>query len=331
MQLYFDMQSHGRFRFIVCLAAAAVASACFCSEAQAQDQLTLAIGQRGNWDTSVAELGVRTGIFAAEGLELEIVYTQGSGETMQTVISGAVDIGVGPSVMAVLGAFGRGAPIRMIGAEMTGAQDLYWYVRADSPLRSVQDIDGETIAYSTTGASTHEVVKAFMEQYGVEARPVPTGSPPSTLTQVMAGLVDVGWAAPPFGLEQLAKNEIRLVGRGSDATRLAGQTIRLLVANARALETQRDKFVRFMSAYRETIDRMYSDPEMLRLYAEFASIAEPMAQRTRDGFFPKSSLDPDQILGLETSMPLAIELGYLSRPLTFEQLEELIQIPPREQ
>ena len=36
-----------------------------------------AIGQRGNWDTSVSEIGQRAGIFKKHGLELDIVYTKG--------------------------------------------------------------------------------------------------------------------------------------------------------------------------------------------------------------------------------------------------------------
>ena len=48
--------------------------------ASADDKVKLAIGQRGNWDTSVSEIGQRAGIFKKHGLELEIVYTQGAGE-----------------------------------------------------------------------------------------------------------------------------------------------------------------------------------------------------------------------------------------------------------
>lgn len=324
------MRNHGTFWSIVCFTVIFSASLCCSIVAQAQEHLTLAAGQRGNWDTSVAEIGNRAGIFAEHGLELEIIYTQGGGETMQTVISGAVDIGIGPSVMGVLSAYARGAPVRVLGAQMTGSQDLYWYVRSDSPLHSLEDIDGQTIAYSTTGASTHVLVKAFIDQYGLDARPVPTGSPPATLTQVMAGLVDVGWAAPPFGLEQLEKNDIRIIGRGSDAIRFAGKTMRLLIVNARTLAAERGKFEKFMSAYRESLDRMYSDPALITLFAEYADVTEAMARRTRDEFFPKASLDPDQVLGLEASMPAAIELGYLNRPLDPDQLEEWIQIPPRE-
>ena len=55
--------------------------------ASAEDKVKLAIGQRGNWDTSVSEVGQRAGIFKKRGLALEIVYTQGAGETQQAVIA----------------------------------------------------------------------------------------------------------------------------------------------------------------------------------------------------------------------------------------------------
>src|SRR5882757_1479395 len=139
--------------------------------ARAEDQLKLAIGQRGNWDTSFAEIGQRAGIFKKHGLALDIVYTQGSGETQQAVLSGGVDIGVAIGVMGTLSAFAKGAPVRVIGAEATGAGDLYWYVKADSPIKSLKDTDGKIIAYSTNGSSTHGVVTAFIKQYNLTAKP----------------------------------------------------------------------------------------------------------------------------------------------------------------
>src|SRR6187399_3667869 len=98
------------------LSAAAVAVAVVFSvtSAFAQDTLKLAVGQRGNWDTSVSEVGQRAGIFKKHGLTLDIVYTQGAGETQQAVISGSVDIGVAAGVMGVLSAYSKGAPVRII-------------------------------------------------------------------------------------------------------------------------------------------------------------------------------------------------------------------------
>jgi NitT/TauT family transport system substrate-binding protein len=46
--------------------------ACAGATARAQDTLKLAVGQRGNWDTSAFELGQRGGVFKKHGLALEI-------------------------------------------------------------------------------------------------------------------------------------------------------------------------------------------------------------------------------------------------------------------
>ena len=133
------------------------------------------VGQRGNWATSVAEIGQRAGIFKKHGLALELLYTQGSGETQQAVIAGSVDIGIAPGTMGAMSAFAKGAPVRIIGAETTGASDIYWYVKANSPITSLKDFDGKTVAYSTTGSSTHMVVSAFMKELGLKLKPIATG------------------------------------------------------------------------------------------------------------------------------------------------------------
>jgi len=295
----------------------------------AQDKLKIAVGQRGNWDTSISELGQRAGIFKKHGLELELLYTQGGGETQQAVISGSVDIGVGAGVMGVLAAYSKGAPVRIVGAETTGAADLFWYVDAKSPIKSLKDTDGKTLAYSTNGSSTHGIVNALIRQFDLKSKATGTGGPPATLTQVMSGQIDVGWSAPPFGLNLLDEGKIRIIATGNDSTVFKGQTVRLLIANKSVLAAQKGVIDRYMKAYRETIDWMYADAAAIKTYAEFLGIGEPLAKRTRDDFFPKAALDPDKIIGLETIVPDAVTLKYTAAPLTKEQLAELIQIPPR--
>jgi len=298
--------------------------------AHAQDALKLAAGQRGNWDTTIAEVGQRAGIFKKHGLTLEILWTQGAGETLQAIISGSADIGVAAGIMGVLSAYSKGAPVRVIGAETTGASDLYWYVPASSPIKSLKDTEGKTIAYSTNGSSTHGIVTAFMKQYDLKAKPTATGGPAPTLTQVMSGQVDVGWSAPPFGLQQLDEGRIRIVASGNDAAIFKGQTVRLLITNVQTLQNRKPVVERFMKAYRETIDWMYSDdPAALKTYADFVGISVAMAKRTRDGFFPKTAVDPDVVIGLDTIVQDAVALKFTAAPLTREQLAELMQIPPR--
>ena len=308
--------------------ACAIALTLLGSAASAQDTLKLAVGQRGNWDTSVSEIGQRAGIFKKHGLVLEIVYTQGAGETQQAVISGSVDLGIAAGVMGVLSAYSKGAPVRIISAETTGAKDLYWYVKADSPIKTLKDTDGKTLAYSTNGSSTHGIVTAFMKQYDLKAKPTAMGGPAANLTAVMSGQVDVGWAAPPFGLDQLDRGDIRRIATGNDAAAFKGQTVRLNIANANFLATKKDVVTRYMKAYRETIAFMYRD-EGLKAYAEWLNIPIEKAKRTRDEYFAPPAIEPDTITGLDTIVKDAVELKFTAQQLTKEQLAELIQIPPK--
>jgi NitT/TauT family transport system substrate-binding protein len=308
----------------------AVALICSATSVSAQDKFKVAAGQRGNWDTTISEIGQRAGIFRKHNLELEILWTQGGGETQQAVISGSVDIGVAPGIMGVLAAFSKGAPVRIIGAETTGGADLFWYVKADSPIKALKETDGKTIAYSTNGSSTHGIVTAFVKQYDLKAKPTATGGPPGTLTQVMSNQIDVGWSAPPFGMDLLDKGQIRIIATGNDAAVFKGQTVRLLITNVQTLQSRKPALDRFMKAYRETVDWLYSDPAGLKLYADFVGIPIEMAKRTRDDFFPKEAVNPDKVVGLDVIVADAVTLKYTPTQITKEQLAELIQIPPRQ-
>jgi NitT/TauT family transport system substrate-binding protein len=98
--------------------------------ARAEDKLTVAVGARGVGETFVAELGQNAGIFRKHGIVLDILYTQGGGETQQVVISDSAQIGVANGFLGTLGAFAKGAPIRVIGSTFTGGSQLFWYVPA---------------------------------------------------------------------------------------------------------------------------------------------------------------------------------------------------------
>jgi NitT/TauT family transport system substrate-binding protein len=305
------------------------AAAALYGPAAAADLLKITVGQRGNWDTSIAHLGDKAGVFKKHGIELEILYTSGSGETLQPVIAGRADMGFAVGTQGAMAAFAKGAPVRIIGAEATGAAD-YWYAKATSPIKTLQDTDGRTIAFSTQGSSTQSIVRAFIDQFKLSAKPVATGNPSATLTAVMTDQVDVGWASPPFGLKEQEAGQIRVIAKATDADLVRGQTIRVIVANAQSLETKKDAIARFMEGYRETIDYMYSDnPQVLKDYAEFVKVPETMAKRVRDEFFPKNLVNPDEIKGLDTLVKEAVNLKFISEPLTQKQLAELVQIPSR--
>ncbi|HZP79937.1 MAG TPA: ABC transporter substrate-binding protein [Pseudolabrys sp.] len=291
--------------------------------AAAEDTLKIAIGQHGNWENSAPELGQRVGIFKKHGLMLDLLYTQGSAETMQAVISGSADIGIGVGTPAAMAAFSRGAPILALANHTTGAPAAYWYVPANSPIRSFKDAAGKTVGFSTTGSSSYTALLQLENLLGVSVKPVGTGNPASTYTQTMSGQVDVGWSSPPFGLEAAEQGKIRIIAHASDVPALRSQTVRLQITNKGAYATKRVALDRYIAAYRETIEWMYSDPAALKMYSDWVQIPEAISKRMRDEFYAEDELLPDRLSGVDAMTEEAIAFKYISAPLTRAQLKEL--------
>jgi NitT/TauT family transport system substrate-binding protein len=178
----------------------------------------------------------------------------------------------------------------------------------------MREVDGQSIAYSTTGASSHITVLRFISEYGLKA-------------QVMSGQVDVGWSVAPFVLDLLSTGAARMIGRASDIAAIREQTIRVQITNASNLAAKKDTFGRYRTAYNETIDWMYSSAEAVPRYLAFSGLSEPAVRLMLKEFIPKESLQTEKIMGLGESMKDAVQFKFLSAPLSETQLKELIQIP----
>ena len=204
----------------------AVIVSCVMPHGLAAETLKIASPIRGSWEGAIPELGQQAGIFRKYGLDLDILYTQGGGETLQVVMSGSVDIGLSAGALGSLGAYGKGAPLRVIGASSTGSRETFWWVAAKSPLAA-----------------------------------------------------------------------------------------------------KKDAFARYMKAYNETVDWMYSSAEAVPRYLAFSGLSEPAVRLMLKEFIPKESLQTEKIMGLGESMKDAVQFKFLSAPLSETQLKELIQIP----
>ena len=295
----------------------------------AQDKLKVAVGSRGTWDPSISELAQKHGHMARHGLDIDVLYTDGSGETMQATIAGSVDIGLAVGTFGVLSAYAKGAPIRIIGSTMTGVDDQYWYAKAGSQIKAGRDLAGRTVGYSTFGASTHAVVMGFQRTFGVALKPTVVGAPVASMTMVLSGQVDVGWSTVPLGLKEIDAGLIQIVARANEVPELRNQSVRLIVSNLATLTAKRDAVVRFMRAYRETVDWLYDKPEGVKAYVALSGVPEAHAILVRDQFTRRDSVLPDRIDGIDPLMADAIQFKFLSRPLDATQLAELIQVPLR--
>jgi NitT/TauT family transport system substrate-binding protein len=308
------------------LFAAATLVAITQAPAAAQDTLKVAVPQRGAWDTSITEIGSRAGIFKKHNVDVDLLFTGGGAEAQGAIISGQMDMAVSVGVSTVLGIFAKGGPVRIFSAETTGQPDIYWFVPAASPIKTVADLAGKTVGYSVAGSSSHAALLALLAQEKIEAKPTPLGGVTPSFTAGMTGQVDAAWSTIPIGLKEIDEGRIRVVVRAAEIKSLQNRTVRVNMTSAATLEKKKAAFDRYMAAYRETIEYMYSSPEALVIFADIAKVPLSVAQKL-PGLVPKSALNPDQIVGIDAIMAEGVATKFMAAPISKEKIAELVQMP----
>ena len=114
---------------------------------------------------AISEINAAGGV-----LGKDVLYTQGSAETLQSVISNSVDIGIGLGTHGMLAAFVKGAPIRGVGGSFTSADEQFYYVPADSPIKTMKDAEGKTISISTNGSASNMFALHLARHFGVNLK-----------------------------------------------------------------------------------------------------------------------------------------------------------------
>ncbi len=292
------------------------------------ETLKVAIPQKGFWDSEFVEFAQKLGYFKQEGLDVQIFWTHGGSETLNAAISGSVDIAMSNGTLGVAGAYFKGAPVRIISAEMTGVHEVYWYVKADSPIKTIKDLAGKTVAFSRPGSSTNLMLLNLLKEYDVKgAKPTSTGGVPGTRTQVMSGQIDVGWSVAPFGVKEINEGKIRVVVKAGQIKGMQGQTIRVNVANLNSLKTKRAAITKFMKVVAKSIDWAYSGkPEVYTMYGEIAKVSPEVAKRTVQDFFPKSALQLGKIEGLQKTLDEALQYKRITEKKTVKDAAGMIDI-----
>src|SRR5262245_58534206 len=89
------------------------------------ETLKVAVAQRGFWNSTFIDVGLKQGYFKDVGLDIEILYTEGGASTLTPVIAGSIDIAMTNGILGVVAAYAKGMPVTIISAEETGAADAF--------------------------------------------------------------------------------------------------------------------------------------------------------------------------------------------------------------
>jgi NitT/TauT family transport system substrate-binding protein len=271
------------------------------------------------------------GFFKESGIDVDVVFTKGGGENVQAVVSGDAQVGLSTGFFAVLSAFAKGAPVKIVASEITG-MDTFWYALGNSPIRKFEDLAGKKVAYSLPGSSTHMAVLAIVDQLKAKGlkpgEPVSLGGIPDTFTGTKTGQTDAGWSVAPFFLDRVEKGEIRIVVKGSEIIALNDLTMRVHFANADFARKQPEALKGFLRAHQKAVDFMFESPrETTKIWIKRAELKLPEATVLKTWeFYSRAALAAKPVRGVEKTMEDAVKFKFLKAPLSQAEAAKLIDL-----
>jgi NitT/TauT family transport system substrate-binding protein len=294
--------------------------------AQPLEKVTVSASFVGLWDTSQPSFCKTRGEFEKAGLDVQITSSRGGSETVQAVVAGGMDIGYSPGISAVLAAYAQDAPIKIVSSEFVGQNDSFFYVKADSPIKSIADLAGKTVAFPRPGGDTDSVLQGLKAERNLDFKPVATGGLDATRTMVMTGQIDVGYSFPPYQLAAVKTGETRILFSGDVVESTKNVTGRVNIARKDFVEKRGDVARKFFAVLKGCIEWAYANlEESAKLYAEINKISLDEAKLGMQ-FYKKEQLALGPIKGLDFAMERAVKAGFIKQPLTKAQQEDLIKL-----
>jgi NitT/TauT family transport system substrate-binding protein len=136
------------------LAALLVASTVALLPAVAQGSDAVRIGKAvtSSFPFSGLELGKEQGIWASEGIDLQISAFHGDGQLQQALTAGVIDFGLGSG--PGMGYAVKGVPAHAVASIASEPRNMSIVVTNNSPVKTIDDLRGRRIGVSTAGALT---------------------------------------------------------------------------------------------------------------------------------------------------------------------------------
>jgi hypothetical protein len=141
------------------------------SIASANEQIHIGKAQGNAWTFLPVDVGIAQGLFAKQGLDVDVADLGGDAKVQQAFAAGSIDIGLGSGPgMAFLA---KGSPAIGVAAFAGPPRNIAAIVLADSPIKTIADLQGKIVAVSTVGSLSDWLARqmAIQEGWGQKRHP----------------------------------------------------------------------------------------------------------------------------------------------------------------
>jgi NitT/TauT family transport system substrate-binding protein len=157
----------------------------------ANELIRVGKAQTTAWTFLPVDVGVAQGLFAKQGLDIEVISLGGDAKVQQTLAAKSIDFGLGsgPGMAFVA----KGSPAIGVAAFAGPPRNIGAIVLANSPIKRIADLKGKLIAVSTVGSLSDWLAKqmSIQEGWGQNGvRTVPLGAVETSIAALRAKQVD---------------------------------------------------------------------------------------------------------------------------------------------
>ena len=232
------------------------------------------------------DVGIRTGIFAKDGLDVQATAFAGDAKMQQAAVAGSIDIllGSGPAMAFIK----KGSPIKAVGA-LTGAPKLMTIVvKHDSPVKTAADLKGRKISVSTAGSLTFWLTTQVSRRQGwgntgIDIKPMGATAP--QIAAMTRGDIDglVTDIATALNLEE--RKQARIVIRFGDM--IQDFHTNVIFATDKVIAEKPQVVKAFLAGWYETIAYMTKNrAEAVKISADVMHKSAPISEKTYDVLMP---------------------------------------------
>lgn len=288
----------------------------------------IALTSHENMDNLPYFVGIKAGFFKEAGINLEPSYFRGGGDVVRAVTTRATDLAGSAAPSAVFIAASKGEPIKVISGNV-GQLMILWIVKANSPYKSIKDLKGKKVGFSSPGSVTHTTIQAILKAEGMEkdVEIVRAGTPGENWTAVSNGVIDAGWHVSPGVYNLVSKGDARIVVTASNY--IKDYTQSSAAAMQDVIDKNPDLIKNLLSARAKAIKFIQENPERtiaiwteeLKLPVDIIRLAyKDLPKGVYDVAAPKTE-------SLEGAMREAIGAGGMKEPLDLKRVTDFRFLP----
>ncbi len=284
------------------------------SPASAAEKLRVAKVVPFAWTFTPLDVGMQTGIFAKQGLDIEESASSGDAKLQQLLTSNSVDIGIGSGPGMAFAV--KGVPAKAVAAMYGQPRNMAVMVAYDSDIKTVGDLKGKKLGVTTVGSLTAWIgerinAKEGWGKDGIDV--VPIGGMPPARAAIKTHQLDGYIGALEVGYKLEETKEWRVI---TTATPFVDHFITHVIFARDDLVEKNPELVRaFLAGWFETIAYMKSHKEnAVEISAKAVDLSTAVASRAYDEQMPYFStdgtFDPQAVATLKKSF---IEMGLLDK------------------